>query len=94
MLSIPQSLYPPVKPAAIPVYHASIQGISGCVVQLDGVTYFSPMDDICLYALTDVSQLIVTSEVVEPIASFVRSEIEQKFLAHLQSDVVRVQGAA
>jgi hypothetical protein len=62
-----------------PVWHASIQSISGCVVRLGGVTYFSPMDDATgIYVITDTSQLIVTGEISEPMASYVRSEIELK----------------
>jgi hypothetical protein len=93
MVTIPQHLSPSCKPTAFPVWHASIQGISGCVVRLGGVTYFSPVEDPAIYVLSDLSQLIVTSELAEPIASFVRTEIEQKLQSHFQGAIV-MEGVA
>jgi hypothetical protein len=93
MQSIPQMFPPSPEPTAFPVWHASIQSISGVVVRLGGVTYFSPMDDPSCYVITDTAQLIVTMEIGEPIASFVRTEICSKLARHPKGSVV-MEGVA
>jgi hypothetical protein len=60
------------------VFYASIQSISGCVTSLGGVVYFSPMEDANIYILTDISQLMPSGEIAEPMASYVRREIACK----------------
>jgi len=75
----------------IPVFHASIQGISGAYVELGGVGYLSPVEDLSLYAVTDMRQLIVSGPIAEPVASLVREQISSK-LQH--GRLVRAQGRA
>jgi hypothetical protein len=75
---------PPVgKPVTVstsfPVYHASIQGVSGATIELGNVVYFSPVDDDpAIYAMPDTSLLIVKGQIPEPMATFVRAQIAGK----------------
>ena len=80
---------PSRKPIA--VFHATVAGIAGCVFQLGNVVYFSPMDDPSCYVVTDTTQLLVTAEIPEPMAAYVRTDIEQK-LRH--GSPVSLQGGA
>ena len=62
-----------------PVFFASIQTIPGVAIALGGITYFAPIDDDRVHVITDSAALLVTGQIPEPMATYVRGELAQKF---------------
>jgi hypothetical protein len=61
-----------------PVWYASCETLPGCAIQLGGVTYFAPIEDAYIHVVTAKDTLIITGQIPEPMASYVRNDLAAK----------------